>query len=249
MTTQQTRRSIVAFIGTGIIVATFLGLAVRRFIDAGGAQVDTHVDTEPAQKTAEREPATAETAARRGPPRFVDPPPHHLALLRRTAANSAWQASRRAGTRLSTSDLYESEKRDEPWATKMESALIDRFKTTSSVLEKIGATIADIDCRQSSCAFALEFPEESLKQNRETGYFGSREGPLDVLIKETGPLGFVIFDKPVAPIRSVDGRTILGMKVYVIFGENDSDPAGYAAWVSSAREERLKRIAQSSKGQ
>jgi hypothetical protein len=151
------------------------------------------------------------------------------------------QRARASGGRVPTSaELHDAETRDPVWAPAMEQTLSDRFHQDRKILAEAGLRSAKIlapQCRTSSCRFEIHYPEPELAQARQAGAFSAKDVPTGFLFQHTGPFARSWSDARHEPMEVVDGVTWFRQVVYVAFGEAESDPASYAAWVAQARRE------------
>jgi hypothetical protein len=193
---------------------------------------------------AERGPSSTDAVAQRraGPsnlPRFTPQPErsgerHSQALLMK-------QKARASGGRVpGSAELFDGETRDLVWAPAMERSLSERFRQNQDVLVAGGlksATIQAPECRTSTCRFEIHYTDQELALAREAGVFTAKLAPSGYLFQNTGPFARSWSDYQTEPIEVVDGVTRMRQIIHVVFGEQDSDPGSYAAWVAEARKE------------
>ena len=124
-----------------------------------------------------------------------------------------------------SSELFENEDRDPVWAPAMEGRLKERQRKGSEVFAQAGlkdVQMAAPECRTSTCRVVFEYTSETTKVRR----------PLDLLVQETGPLSTSSSDLYPVPLRVVDGVTHFRKTVYLLFGEEESNPDHYASWAA-----------------
>ena len=233
----------VKWMGGAAVVLTLLGLILSARRPSNHAMVATSEQGGPAAPT--NVSAERSKPARSGSiPKFQSQPSeypaerHFRALLQSNRA-------RASGSRIPTNaELYDAEARDPVWASAMERTLTDRFRQNREVLVAAGlksATIQDPECRTSTCRFEIHYSEQELAQAREAGVFTDKLAPSGYLFQNTGPFARSWSDYRKEPIEVVDGITRMKQIVHVVFGEQESNPGSYDAWVAEARQEMAQQ--------
>lgn len=143
-------------------------------------------------------------------------------------------------------DLYNEELRDLRWAPAMEEALRARFAPEQ--LDRAGVRglqVAELQCRQSICKVAFEYPK-SLRRELQAAGLDLNQGPVDQLLARTGRLAAmatVIESQPSFLLPDgTAGERITGL---VAFSKDEIDPARYGQW---AQHEMARAQAQSGAG-
>jgi hypothetical protein len=236
--------------GAATVVLALLALLLRQ---RDGKQASSDPGSETAQS--DRGPSWIGSVEQGKPttssslPRFTPRPEkpgerHSQALLIK-------QKARANGSRIpGSAELYDAEGRDPVWAPAMERILTDRFRQDQEALVAAGlktAKIQDPECHTSTCRFEIHYPEQELAQAREAGVFSEKLAPSGYLFQNTGPFARSWSDNRTEPIEVVDGVTRMKQIVYIVFGEAESDPGSYAAWVADARREMAHQSSLGSK--
>jgi hypothetical protein len=141
-------------------------------------------------------------------------------------------------------ELFDGEARDPGWAPAMEQAVNDRMQQAGAVLSNAGlkgARVKAAECRTSTCRLEFDYTDQDLTKAREAGALSRDQSPFGFLVQQTGPFARASSDLRPEPVEVVDGVTRFRQAVYLVFGEAESDPRGYAAWVSEARRQMEHR--------
>jgi hypothetical protein len=232
--------------GAALVLALLALLLIRERGEASGGDGDSQSSSwatnAPASSTSL---ARTKQAASSNVPRFQveasDKPEerHFQALL-------AKQRARATGGRIpSTPELFEGEARDPVWAPAMERALGNRMQRARELLTSAGfegTRIKTSECRTSSCRLEFEYTDRDEAKGRENGTLKADERPYGYLVRETGPWATLSSDLKPEPIEVVDGVTRFRKTVYVVFGEQESNPDRYATWVAEAQRQQAEYL-------
>jgi hypothetical protein len=152
--------------------------------------------------------------------------------------------ARAEGSRVPPSaELFDGDQRDPGWAPAMERALQERLRQAQETLANVGLSGVRLkapDCRTSTCRLELEYTSADLATAGASGNLVPGEEPFGFLMRQTGPFSSSSSDLRAEPTKVVDGVTHYRQLLYLLFGEQESDPERYATWVA----ETLRRHAE-----
>jgi hypothetical protein len=218
------------FVTTGLLVIGLLagmGVMSSRRRERPPARIESESDSR----------ASDQRAARLGP---ENPPPPHFALPVPSFAQSAHTrafAIKKTEDSRSSAQLFAEEKRDPVWAPAIETRVGSRTKQANDLFIKGGfpeIKISEPDCRESTCALNVTYPEDAPARAQQAGFLKQGESPLGHVLSELGPLAQISSESTPELVTNPDGTKSERKQVYLVFGPKDADPAQYDEWAAQA---------------